>query len=533
MEKTPLKEGKVIANRYQIVRVIGLGGMSTVYLANDLKVTGKQWAIKQSLQFAYHPELFNQEALILAKISHPFFPKIADFIEPDEDGYSYIIMEYIDGESLQSRFDRLGRLDWREIIRYAMQICELFDYLHHFKPFPIIYRDLKPSNVLIDHTGHIRLVDFGIARHYSLEGKLDTVQLGTIGFAAPEQFMNMQSDERTDIYTIGALIYYLLSDGNFLGKLPSASLRNLSPTLPEDLFNIVNKMTERNPADRYQTVMDVHNNLTKLLVDRQLEEERPLVAKTRKLVVVGGLFSGAGSTFVSIGLARYLHRIGSSNAVFEAGCNSPELLALLKTKQVESINRNNYGNDRMLGYFSWQDGFTQWNVQDTHMAREDWKLETALRAIFSTNAEVLLVDISTSWEDSVVKELLLLASEIIVVVSPNISKNLQPETLKRWELLNFFKNKRHNVRIVVNRDVKFKGRDEWIRSLPVKPDAFSVELSQKNVLDAHWKGISPIDNDALFEEWSPGIENLVNILTSNAKTDARQKRTRWSWFGKK
>lgn len=533
MSFIPLQEGKVIANRYQIVRVIGIGGMSTVYLADDLKVTGKQWAIKQSLQYAYRPELFHQEASILAKMSHPFLPKIADFIEPDQDGYSYIIMEYIFGESLQSRFDRLGRLEWREVIGYALQICELFDYLHHFEPSPIIYRDLKPSNVLIDHTGHIRLVDFGIARHYSMQGKMDTIQLGTIGFAAPEQFLKMQSDERTDIYTIGALIYYLLSEGKFLGQIPRVPLRNHSPSLPEDLFSVVNKMTEHDPSDRYQSVMDVHNNLGKLLADRQQVEEKPLVAKTRKLVIVGGLFSGAGSTFISIGLARYLHRIGSSNAVFEAGCNSPELLALLNLGKVETQSRKFYEKNRNSLYCSWQDGYTQWNGLHSSMEKGCWKLETAFRAIFSTDAEVLLIDISTYWEDTVVKELLLMASEIIVVVSPNISKNLLQETLNRWKFLNHLKNNGQNVRIVINRDVKFRGRDEWIHSLPARPDAFSLELSSRNVLDAHWKGISPVDDDALFEEWSPGIKELIKILTLNAKLDTMQKKKRRSWFGKK
>jgi eukaryotic-like serine/threonine-protein kinase len=172
-----LQIGTTLANRYQIISRIGEGGMGAVFLANDLKLIGKQWAIKESLFHSHQNQGFADEAAILVKLDHPFLPKIIDFFPPDGKGYSYLITDYVKGQTLQRLFEASKSISLDLVIRYAKQLCQVFDYLHHYKPRAIIYRDLKPSNVMIDEQNNVRLIDFGIARNYTTERNSDTVQL--------------------------------------------------------------------------------------------------------------------------------------------------------------------------------------------------------------------------------------------------------------------------------------------------------------------------------------------------------------------
>ncbi len=248
--------GSVIDNKYEILKQIGKGGMSTVYLAMDKRLN-KQWAVKEINKAANdkNNEVVVQsllaEANLMKRLDHPSLPRIVDII--DNGRTIYVIMDYIEGESLDKILNTNGPQPQALVVEWAKQLCDVLSYLHNQKP-PIIYRDMKPANIMLKPEGKLKLIDFGIAREYKQNNMTDTVSLGTRGYAAPEQFGGMgQTDARTDIYCLGVTLYHLLT-----GKNPAEPpyelypIRQWNPSLSSGLEYIVQKCTQLNPDDRYQ-----------------------------------------------------------------------------------------------------------------------------------------------------------------------------------------------------------------------------------------------------------------------------------------
>lgn len=259
-------QSELLFDRYQIVSILGKGGMGTVYLAKDVRLDGKLWAIKETVMSPDDYQEFVDEAKMLVSLEHSNLPKIVDYYPPNEMGQTYLVMDYIKGRTLSEIFEEAGNsLPYQRVIKYAIQLCNLLDYLHNLKPTPIIYRDLKPSNVMIDDKDNVQLIDFGIARKYKVGKQSDTVQMGTIGFAAPEQFENMQTDQRTDLFSLGAMIYYLLSGGRFIYST-GQPLYTLNKEVPLELSSVVQKLVKINPNERYQDTKLLKQDLTKLRV---------------------------------------------------------------------------------------------------------------------------------------------------------------------------------------------------------------------------------------------------------------------------
>ena len=205
--------GQVIDNKYEVLKLIGKGGMSRVYLAMDKRLN-KQWAVKEIQKNARdaNNEIVIQSAIaeanMIKSLDHPSIVRIVDII--DNGDVIYIIEDYIEGETLSTILEQNGAQSQDTVIEWAMQICEALEYLHTRKP-PIIYRDMKPANVMLKPDGNIKIIDFGIAREYKERSLADTVNLGTRGYAAPEQFgKHGQTDARTDIYCLGVTLYHLL-----------------------------------------------------------------------------------------------------------------------------------------------------------------------------------------------------------------------------------------------------------------------------------------------------------------------------------
>lgn len=254
-----LHEGDMIGNRYRVASQLARGGMGNVYLAKDTKLGDKLLAIKE-IQQANH-ETFLEEARILTSLSHPHIPKITDYFEPDAEGRCYLIMEYVRGVTLQQKFEQSnGDLPLADIMKYMLQLCDILAYLHH-RPQPIIFRDLKPSNMMIDEFDNMQLIDFGIARKYDQVKTFDTVQLGTVAFAAPEQFEQKQTDVRTDIYALGAVMFYLLTRGKYIYQCHGAVAEACSH-LPGPLAELIAAMTASDPAQRPQDIAHVKARLS-------------------------------------------------------------------------------------------------------------------------------------------------------------------------------------------------------------------------------------------------------------------------------
>src|SRR5579859_5316552 len=209
--QTQLKE------RYQLDTLIGQGGMGAVYKAADLSFSNRSVAIKEMSRVGLTParlqdaeEAFQREADLLAGLVHRNLPRIYDSFTEDER--SYLVMDFIEGQTLEDYLQRSPGKPFplEQVLDWGQELCDVLSYLHDQKP-PIIFRDLKPSNVMIDTRGHIFLIDFGIARIFKPGKSHDTVALGSPGYAAPEQYGKAQSTPRSDLYSLGALIHCLLT----------------------------------------------------------------------------------------------------------------------------------------------------------------------------------------------------------------------------------------------------------------------------------------------------------------------------------
>lgn len=255
-----LEIGSVVDGKYKILNKVGQGGMSVVYLAMNEKAN-KQWAIKEvrkdgKQDFEVVKQGLVAEIDMLKRLNHPNLPSIIDVI--DGDGKFLIVMDYIEGKPLSEAIKELGAQPQEFVVEWAKQLCDVLSYLHTRVP-PIIYRDMKPANVMLKPDGNVTLIDFGTAREFKNESVEDTVCLGTRGYAAPEQFGGQgQTDARTDIYCLGATMYHLLTGHN-----PSQPpyemypIRQWNPELSSGLEEIILKCTKNNPADRYQSCTEL------------------------------------------------------------------------------------------------------------------------------------------------------------------------------------------------------------------------------------------------------------------------------------
>ena len=255
-----LQIGSLVDGKYKILSEIGHGGMSVVYMAINEKAN-KTWAIKEVrkdgvLDFEAVRQGLIVETDMLKKLKHPNLPSIIDVIDTDDT--FLIVMDYIEGNSLSSALEEYGAQPQEYVIEWAKQLCDVLGYLHTRTP-AIIYRDMKPANVMLKPDGNLTLIDFGTAREYKEKNLADTTCLGTIGYAAPEQFGGMgQTDARTDIYCLGATLYHLVTGCN-----PSEPpyemkpIREINPSLSSGLEKIILKCTQRNPDDRYQSCAEL------------------------------------------------------------------------------------------------------------------------------------------------------------------------------------------------------------------------------------------------------------------------------------
>lgn len=268
-----VKIGDVIDGKYTVVSKVGEGGMSNIYLARN-EIANKNWALKESKNFPNDPkkqtaarQSLIAEANTLKKLKHRFLPSVVDIYESDEG--IKIVMDYIEGRTLAKYLAENKTIPESVIIQWGLELCEVLGYLHSQNP-PIIYRDMKPDNVMIRTDsddigdGHICLIDFGISRKY-VEGKRsDTILLGTRGYASPEQTSkNAQTDARSDIYSLGATLYHLVTKHDpceppFMEK----SILEYDSSLSVGLDNIIRKCIALNPDDRYQSCAELHYALS-------------------------------------------------------------------------------------------------------------------------------------------------------------------------------------------------------------------------------------------------------------------------------
>src|SRR5437762_9415185 len=268
--------GYMLRGRYRILRVIGGGGMGAVYKSEDSRRNGALVAVKEMRTDIDTPgsshstsdseedrarereerrqllEAFRREAQILSDLRHSNLPSVTDFFT--EGGRPYLIMELIPGESLEKKLDRLhGQpMEEAEALEYGIQLCEVLDFLHTQDP-PIIFRDVKPANIMIMPNGQLKLIDFGIARTYKEGKRRDTMSMGTAAYAPFEQFGKGQTDARSDVYSLAATLYHLLTGRPPTPATTPVSLRDFNPKVNPRTEQIVIKAMSRDMDTRPQT----------------------------------------------------------------------------------------------------------------------------------------------------------------------------------------------------------------------------------------------------------------------------------------
>lgn len=254
----------IVGGRYFVKRMIGIGGTAHVYQVRDIH-TDIEYALKKYKTSNPNDkekllEGIERELDVLRYTTHPVLPKIFDLICFENE--LYLVMEYVEGINLKEYIKRNGRMKKKEIFHVMAQICSGLYYLHSLEP-PIVYRDLKPSNIILKKDGTVKLIDFGIAKRYSREIEIEELAVGSKGFAAPEQFGNnhgksiYNTDIRTDIYAVGTTMYYLRTGKKYDGEKTNIRVHG-------KLKKIVKKCTKICPDERFQNCIELLCSLKSL-----------------------------------------------------------------------------------------------------------------------------------------------------------------------------------------------------------------------------------------------------------------------------
>jgi serine/threonine protein kinase len=265
-----LQPGVILVSRYSIQSVVGVGGMGAVYCARDLHFPNvqKTVAVKEMINVARDPVIhdtivrnFEREANILATLNHPSIPRIYDYFSQDDR--SYLIIEFIEGKDLEAILaESQDFLSEEQVVNWAIELCDVLSYLHNNKPEPIIFRDIKPSNIMVNSHGHILLVDFGIARTFQT-GQKGTM-IGTEGYSPPEQYKG-EATQRADIYALGATLHHLLTRRDPRLEPPFSfeerKIRTINPSISSELEAVIMKALYYEPDKRYSSAEEMKDAL--------------------------------------------------------------------------------------------------------------------------------------------------------------------------------------------------------------------------------------------------------------------------------
>lgn len=295
-----LEIGSLLDGKYRILDEVGHGGMSVVYMARNEKAN-KTWAVKVvrkdgKMDFNTVRAGLVAEIETLKNLNHPNLPSIVDVIEDDES--FIIVMDFIEGNSLDKVLEENGAQPEEIVVEWAMQLCDVFGYLHSRTP-PIIYRDMKPANIMLKPDGNVTVIDFGTAKAYDIDlGQ--TTGIGTVGYAAPEQYRGSgygRTDARTDIYCLGMTLYHLLTGIDPCKNIiADKSIRAINPSLSVGLDMIIQKCIQEHPDARYQSCAELmydlehYKDLEPVIRRRQKRKLGFFIAAT----VLAVVFAGAG-----------------------------------------------------------------------------------------------------------------------------------------------------------------------------------------------------------------------------------------------
>ncbi|WP_052350408.1 serine/threonine-protein kinase [Paenibacillus gorillae] len=530
MEKdwSKIDAGILLNDRYRLLEKLGSGGMGAVYAAEDTKLHGKLRAVKvtaASASWNGSQQSSNaEEAWMLARLNHPNLPLIVDCFTIPEWHADVIIMDYIQGETVKRRFERNGqRLPFSEVLDIAIQLGSALSYLHRQTP-QIIHRDLKPTNVMLEENGHVRLIDFGIARQFKNGSTQDTALLGTPGFNAPEQASpNGQSGPRTDIYGLGAMLYYLLSGGTYFPSGRHVSrldpMMQLQPDVPAAFKSLLGKMTQEKEENRPLSMSEVEAALIRLRTDDYDQDrgslphfysvlQSPMTQSNRQVrAAFVSLSPGAGATFASITTAKLLAGKGIAVTAVEFPSAQPEWLTLL------DVGTKQQANEKSGGFMEWHTGPVRWLAQrGPFFQAQHGELERQLWQEAETG--ITLLDMGSLTGIGEVEGWRLLEScQFVYVVADPYPSRWSNETLQRLYRLKVELEARGDKLLwLANKSVRFNRRLEWIAMLPDNPQAVIPLLPQERWLQVLWSGRWATEDTALRKPLEKALKPVLSGL---------------------
>lgn len=307
--------GRIINNKYRITEKLGEGGSGEVYKALHIYLK-TPWALK----FVSQSDLNTQWELdILKNINHPAFPRLVDVISENEE--NILVFDYYEGPNVLNLISEKGRIAESIATGWALQIIDALLYLHTCISEPIIYRDLKPSNIIVLPDNIIKIIDFGTARLYKKENRDDTVYLGTPGYAAPEQYGLGQTDIRTDIYNFGMTMFHIVT-----GEHPSfcneTGMRDILKRsgVSDEFSSIIMKCTARDPGQRLLNCLEIKDALCSL--SNKPVQKFKAIGKNAVEISISGIQSGAGATHFCFLFGMWLQNNGFKTALLDCSGNN-------------------------------------------------------------------------------------------------------------------------------------------------------------------------------------------------------------------
>ncbi|CAM3866548.1 serine/threonine-protein kinase [Cohnella lubricantis] len=502
--------GSLLANRYRLLGPIGQGGMGSVHLAEDVRLGGKLRAVKLTKPLPEDRDAFIAEARLLGRLQHPHLPQIVDYFPPDREGTACIVMDYIAGETVGSRWMQLGcAMPFAMWLRYMLQLCDALRYLHAQEP-PVVFRDLKPGNVLIDPKDRAILVDFGIARLYRPDALADTMKLGTPGFAAPEQLRGEQSDARTDLYGLGALAYFLLSGGEFAYRR-SGGLTKLGKDVPPLFAELLERLLSERPDGRPAGAAELYEELCafaarhpseariEIEADRGLDEaSQPGGARTIKrtssnrpeVIAFLSAYPGAGASFIASLISGRLGQLEAPHALVECPGGDGELYYAMDGEN-EMPSRAVFADPagERPATPAWRRGSASIYPLDPNAAGlraperafADW-----LRRL---GPRIVLLDVSSRWETPGVAEWVAQNADRIYIAADCLPTKWSARRQRAAARM------QEEARIrtipfgwIANRDHEFAHRADWLASFPRKPLLGIPLMPAAAVVRAVWQG---------------------------------------------
>jgi serine/threonine protein kinase len=263
-----LNPGQILDGKYEIIKVLGRGGMGTVYLSKNSRL-GNLWAIKEISSQWKNQVDFLTEPNILRNLKHTGIIRIIDIFFEDKN--LYIVEDYIEGKTLKEYVEANGKLSSELVKDVSLQLCYILDYLHSLNP-PIVYRDLKPSNIMITPYNKVILIDFGIARVYKEGQEGDTAILGSVGYIAQEQLTKNQSNAKTDIYSLGATMFFMVTGKSIRLSTELMFEENYPKHIPKSLVKVIQKASAIDPGKRYNNVKMMISELKDILLHREYDK---------------------------------------------------------------------------------------------------------------------------------------------------------------------------------------------------------------------------------------------------------------------